>query len=294
MLHFSITRAKGTKNLDLTLYSESIVNDHDITTRKTRKETFVLALKGIRTQYREYLAEFLGTLVLVMLVCGLSAEKTLNVDSTRSALTSSVAAGFALLAGICISGHISGGHINPAVTVTLAVFCNFPFRKVPGYILSQFLGAFTGAALLYSIIEPAITQFDHGERQIAGEFGTAGIFGTYAPDYVGIASAFASEIVGTALFLVLILATGHQGNTLFHAGQAIMISASLLVLILCLGFTSGFSLNPARDLGPRFFAAIAGWSFDVFSVNNYYFFVPMFGPIIGGLLGGVVYMIFVD
>jgi glycerol uptake facilitator-like aquaporin len=156
------------------------------------------------------------------------------------------------------------------------------------------LGAFTGAALLYCTIEPAITQFDHGQRQILGDLGTAGIFGTYPPLYVGIGSAVASEVIGTALLLLVIMVSGHPNNIPFKTAQGVMIAAGVMAICLSLGYTSGFSINPARDLGPRLFTAIAGWGFEVFTVHHYYALVPMLAPILGGLIGGFVYTIFID
>lgn len=144
------------------------------------------------------------------------------------------------------------------------------------------------------MIYPALNEFDGGVRQILGEHGTAGVFATYPPLYVGFGAAVASEIIGTAILLLLIMVTGHPNNMPFHNIQGFMIAAGLMVISMGLGYTSGFSLNPARDIGPRLFTAIAGWGSGVFSVHHYYAFIPMFAPILGGLLGGVVYTIFID
>lgn len=112
--------------------------------------------------------------------------------------------------------------------------------------------------------------------------------------YVGIGSAVASEVVGTALLLLVIMVTGHPNNLPFRTAQGVMIAAGVMTICLGLGYTSGFSINPARDMGPRFFTAIAGWGFEVFTVHHYYALVPTFAPIVGGLIGGLVYTIFID
>lgn len=257
------------------------------TTPSTRLNSVLSHFQSFKTKHREFLAEFIGTLILILLTCGISAEETLKIGINRSWLTSSFGSGLAVLIAVCVAGHVSGAHINPAVTITFWAFSGFPARKVPVYIAAQLLGAFTGAALLYSIIEPAISQFDHGERQILGEFGTAGIFGTYPPLYVGIGSAVASEVVGTALLLLVIMVTGHPNNLPFRTAQGVMIAAGVMTICLGLGYTSGFSINPARDMGPRLFTAIAGWGFEVFTVHHYYALVPMFAPILGGLIGEI-------
>lgn len=184
--------------------------------------------------------------------------------------------------------------MNPAITITLWFFRKFPGRNVPVYCAAQFLGAFTGAAVLYSIITPAIDQFDGGHREILGEHGTAGIFATYPPLYVGIASAVASEVVGTALLTLLVMTTGHPRNQPFCAIQGVVVASGITAILLAIGYTSGFSLNPARDIGPRVFTAIAGWGPGVFTAHHYYAIVPMFAPFLGAFVGGVFYTIFID
>ncbi|KAI8144657.1 aquaporin-like protein [Fennellomyces sp. T-0311] len=255
--------------------------------------TFVERFRDFRAKNREFLAEFIGTLILILLIDGVSAEQTLNIGP-KSWLTSSFGTGLAVLFAISVSGHISGAHINPAVTLAFWAYSGFPSRKVPVYMAAQFLGAFTGAALLYTMIYPALYEFDGGDRQILGDHGTAGIFATYPPLYVGTGAAIASEIIGTAILLLLIMVTGHPNNMPFHQSQGVMIACGLMVISMGLGYTSGFSLNPARDIGPRVFTAMAGWGSGVFSIREYYAFIPMFAPYVGGLLGGLVYTIFID
>ncbi|KAF7720849.1 Aquaporin-3 [Apophysomyces ossiformis] len=254
---------------------------------------WVGCFRKYRAKYRDALAEFIGTMILILLTCGVSAEQTLHI-SNRSWLTSSFGGGFAVLCAVSVAGHISGAHINPAVTLTFWAYSGFPLRKVITYWIAQFLGAFAGAALLYSVVEPAITQFDGGVRQILGDHGTAGIFATYPPLYVGTGAAVASEIIGTALLLLIVMATGHPNNLPYSNFQGGMIAAGVTTICLALGYTSGFSLNPARDIGPRIFTAIAGWGIDVFTVRDYYAVVPMFAPLVGGLIGGLVFTIFID
>ncbi|KAI8875093.1 aquaporin [Backusella circina FSU 941] len=282
---------------DTTLTSRNIPHpiDTSVTTNEVpRHKMLMVFIKTHRTKHREFLAEFMGTLVLVLLTCGVSAEQTLSIEPHKSWLTTSVGAGLSVLVAICIAGHVSGAHINPAVTIAFWLFSGFPSYKVIPYIVAQLTGGFTGAALLYTIIEPAITQFDHGERHVLGNLGTAGIFGTYPPLYVGITSAIASEVIGTSLLLLIIMSSGHPNNLPFRTAQGVMVAAGVMTICLTLGYTSGFSLNPARDLGPRIFTAIAGWGPEVFTVHHYYALVPMLAPFVGGVVGGSLYMLFID
>ncbi|KAI8078075.1 aquaporin-like protein [Gilbertella persicaria] len=290
--HSPFDKKPMSSNQTLTFYEYR--SDDLSTGRKTRFGTITSSFMRFKTNNREFLAEFMGTLILVLLICGTSAEEVLGIGVNRSWLTSSLGSGLSVLIAICVAGHVSGGHLNPAVTITFWAFSGFPTKKVPIYFAAQYLGAFCGAAILYTMIEPAISQFDHGERQILGELGTASIFGTYPPLYVGIGSAIASEVIGTALLLLVIMVTGHPNNMPFRTAQGVMIAAGIMTISLGLGYTSGFSINPARDLGPRLFTAIGGWGFEVFSIHHYYALVPMFAPFLGGLLGGLVFTIFID
>jgi glycerol uptake facilitator-like aquaporin len=164
------------------------------------------------------------------------------------------------------------------------------------YITAQLTGAFSGAAVCYGMIQPALDAYDGGHRQILGRKGTAGIFATFPPavfvDARG--TSIASEIIGTALLLLLIMVTGHPNNLPFCSMQGVMVAAGLMTISLALGYTSGFSLNPARDLGPRIFTAIAGWGPGVFSEAHYYALIPSFAPILGALLGGLTYTLCID
>ncbi|KAI8332935.1 aquaporin-like protein [Chlamydoabsidia padenii] len=280
------------------LLSEEGVNHHQSFGQRKRHskalDKWVVWGRKYRAKYREYLAEFIGTAILIILICGAAAEQTLHVEPNKSWLTSSIGSGLAVLIAICIVGHVSGAHINPAVTLTFFCYSGFPGRKVPGFLAAQFLGAFTGAALLYSVIQPAIDEFDNGERQIFGPQGTAGIFATWPAVYVERYSSVLSEVIGTALLLLIIMATGHQNNLPFRNAQGCFIAVGIVSISLSLGYTSGFSLNPARDFGPRLFIALAGWGSGVFTVRDYYFLVPMLAPVLGGMLGGLIYTVFID
>ncbi|KAG0171883.1 Aquaporin-3 [Apophysomyces sp. BC1034] len=251
-------------------------------------------LRRSRHKFREPLAEFLGTLVLILLINGIMAYQILIAPNNMSWLTVSLGSGFAVLCAIALSGHVSGAHVNPVITLVFCLYGDFPGHKVPIYWLAQFFGGFCGSAILYVLVLPAIDHFDGGSRTILGKTGTAGIFATYPPPYVGLVSATVSEIVGTGMLVLLILSTGHPNNVPFSYVQGVMVAVGLVTIILAFGYTSGFSLNPARDLGPRLFTAIAGWGIDVFTINDYYVFVPLLAPFVGGIFGGAVYSIFID
>src|SRR6266545_2224913 len=124
---------------------------------------------------------------------------------------------------------------------------------------------------------------------VAGEKGTAGIFATYPQSYLSTAGALIDQIVGTALLLLVIRAIGDTRNNAAGPLGPIVVGFLVMALGMAFGLNAGYAINPARDLGPRLFTAVAGWRFEVFRANNFYFWVPIVGPLIGGPLGALVY-----
>jgi glycerol uptake facilitator protein len=227
-----------------------------------------------------YLAEFLGTLTLILLGDGVVASVVLKGTKSENAgwLAIVIGWGLAVTLAIYAVGNISGAHINPAVTLALAWSGNFGWDLVPGYILSQLAGAFTGAVLVWVHFLPHWKATDNPEAKLA-------IFST-GPAIRSWSSNLVSEIIGTA---VLILGLLTIGANKFTEGLNPLVVGLLIVSIgLSLGGTTGFAINPARDLGPRiahFILPIAGKG----SSDWGYSWIPVVGPVVGGLVGAWVY-----
>src|SRR5512143_262088 len=151
-----------------------------------------------RAAWREAAAEFLGTLVLIVFGTGVVAEVTLSHGRTGMPLSIHLAWGLGVTLGIYVSAGVSGAHLNPAVTLTLAALRGFPWRRVPLYVLAQTAGAFTGAALTFLTYREAFTAFDGGVRQVSGPTGTAGIFATYPQPFLSLGGGFVDQVFGTA------------------------------------------------------------------------------------------------
>jgi aquaglyceroporin related protein len=201
------------------------------------------------------------------------------------------AVGIAL--GVWLSGGISGGHINPAVTLALATFRDFSWKKVPVYIISQLLGALTGATIVYwNYINP-INVFEGGPNKRS--ISTASLFSTYAADYMTNASCFFSEFIATAVLLLVIMAINDKKNVPPPAGlNPLVLFIVLLGVGACLGMETGFAINPARDLGPRLMTAMVGYGSQVFSYRNqYWLWCPIIAPICGALFGTLIYDAFI-
>jgi glycerol uptake facilitator protein len=190
--------------------------------------------------------------------------------------------GLAVLMGICVAGRVSGAHLNPAVTLAVAAFRDFPWSKVLPYMVAQTAGAFVGAALVYVNYLPAFRKFDPDLSQTASVFATVPAF----PD--AWMYGLIDQVVGTALLVGLILAITEPKNPFVQPSlQAICVALVVVAIGISWGGMHGYAINPARDLGPRLFTLAAGFRNTGFS--NGVFLVPIVGPLIGGLLGALVY-----
>jgi MIP family channel proteins len=245
----------------------------------------------LRGTAREAAAEFLGTFVLIVFGSAVVAQVVLSGQSHGGYLSINIAWGLAVTMGVYVAGGVSGAHLNPAVTLAVAVHRGFPWNKVLPYMAAQVAGAFTGAAVAFLTYRAAFNRFDGGLRQVTGEKGTAGIFATYPQDFVStVPDGLFDQMVGTALLIGLIFALTDQKN-LAPEGRVVPIHFGLLVVLIGMtfGFNAGYAINPARDFGPRLFTFVAGWGGDVFRAGNHWWWVPIVGPLVGGVLGGAVY-----
>ncbi|HEU4691639.1 MAG TPA: MIP family channel protein [Vicinamibacterales bacterium] len=248
-----------------------------------------------RETVREMLSEFLGTFILIVFGTAVVAQVVLSGQANGSYLSINLGWGIAVTMGVYVAGGVSGAHLNPAVTVALAVLRGFPWSKVIPYSIAQLAGAFTGALVTFITYREAFDRFDSGVRQVVGAQGTAGIFATYPQPFLStFPGGLIDQIVGTALLLLLIFAISDAKNLAPEPKFAPVVVGLVVVLIgMTFGYNAGYAINPARDLGPRLFTAAAGWGSEVFRAGNGWWWVPIAGPLIGGVLGGLTYDLFV-
>lgn len=228
----------------------------------------------------EYFAEFIGTMILIILGEGTVAGIVLKGSKSENAgwIVIVVGWGLAVTMGIYAVGSISGAHINPAVTLALAYSGNFPWEKVPGYILAQVLGAFVGAIVVWLHFLPHWEKTESRAAKLA-VFCTAPAVRAYPYNLI-------SEIIATAMLTLGILFIG--ANKFTEGLNPLVVGALITVIGIGLGGTTGFAINPARDLGPRiahFLLPIPGKG----SSDWAYSWVPVIGPLLGGLLGAFIY-----
>jgi MIP family channel proteins len=248
-----------------------------------------------RGTLREVLAEFLGTFVLILFGAGVVAQYIVSKQANGSYLAINLSWGLGVVMGCYVSAGVSGAHLNPAVTLAAAVYRGFPWRKVVPYAVAQTAGAFVAAAVVYLVYREGLNAFDGGVRQVVGPLGTAGIFATYPQPYLTtFPGGFIDQVVGTAILVGVILGITDQRNSPAPAGLAPVVVGLLVVGIgMAFGVNCGYAINPARDFGPRVFTYLAGWGSEVFRAGNHWWWVPIVGPLVGGLLGGWIYDAFV-
>ena len=241
------------------------------------------------TLLAELIAEFFGTMVLILFGTGVVAMVVLfghgipgeNVNGGFTNIT--FAWGLGVTMGIYVAGKISGAHLNPAVTIALAAFRDFPWRKVIPYSIAQIAGAFAAAALVFWNYHPAFLaadpQLDH----------TAGVFTTFPAFPALVSAGLLDQTIGTALLLLMIFAITDERNQPPGQLTPLMIGLVVVVIGMSFGGMHGYAINPARDFGPRLFTVVAGFKKNGLTDGSMVFWVPIVGPIVGGLIGGLVY-----
>jgi MIP family channel proteins len=242
------------------------------------------------TLTRVVLAEFLGTFVLIVLGVAVVAQVNLGGGNNGQYLSINIGWGLAVTMAVYVAGGVSGAHLNPAVTVAAAAWRGFPWARVAPYIVAQTAGAFVAAAVVFATYHDALNHFDGGVRQVTGALGTAGIFATYPQPWLSTFGGLIDQIVGTAILVGVIFGITDERNMAPPKGVG-PIAVGLLVLVIgaTYGLNAGYAINPARDFGPRLFTCVAGWGSGVFTAGHGWWWVPIVGPLIGGVLGGAVY-----
>ena len=238
----------------------------------------------------ELISEFLGTFVLILFGEGVVAMVVLFPSKNPGEIIHggftniTLAWGLGVTMGIYIAGKISGAHLNPAVTLALAAFRGFSWRKVIPYSIAQTLGAFAAAAVVYWNYLPAFRQADPQLKV------TAGVFTTF-PAFPALPQAgFLDQLVGTGLLVLMIFAITDEYNIPPGANLApLMIGLVVVAIGMSFGGMHGYAINPARDFGPRLFSAVAGFRNNGLTDGTKVWWIPVVAPLLGGLLGAVIY-----
>ncbi|GAA1421233.1 MIP/aquaporin family protein [Catellatospora coxensis] len=237
--------------------------------------------------WRELSAEFAGTMILILFGVGVVAQVVAGGLGDHDSIA--WAWGLGVTLGVYTAARISGAHINPAVTFSLAIFKGFPWVKVVPYIIAQFLGAFVAALIVRWNYTEMLHAVDPGlTMKTQGVFSTLPGNGSLPIDIWG---AFRDQIIGTAILLFMVLALTDLLNLPPLANLAPLMIGLLVVAIgMAWGTAAGYAINPARDFGPRLASYLTGYE-SAFrdQYGNLYFWVPILGPLIGGPLGAWLY-----
>jgi glycerol uptake facilitator protein len=242
------------------------------------------------------LAEAIGTMILVLLGDGVVANVLLARSKGQNSgwIVITVGWGVAVAIAVYAVGRISGAHLNPAVTVGLASIGSFPWADVPGYIAAQVAGAFVGAALVWLAYLPHWALTTDKDAKL-------GVFAT-APAIRNPGANVVTEVIGTAVLVFGVLAIAANAQTLVRPGdvdlsvvfsrglQPLLVGILVLGIGVSLGGPTGYAINPARDLGPRLAHAllpIAGKRDSDWG----YAWIPVVAPIIGGVVGAVLFRV---
>jgi len=249
---------------------------------------------------KELIGEVFGTFILILLGDGVVANVGLAPRLAAPAYnwnTITIGWAFAVIIAVYVSGGVSGAHLNPAVTLGLAVKRGFPWGKVGPYIVAQFIGAFLGALGVYLVYRDGLVAagmpnvWSTGPGSTFGSAFWGGAAGSGGAPY-SLVTACIAEFFGTMVLMWGIAASGDSKNMgLMHNLGPFVVGFTVLAIGLSLGGPSGYSINPARDLGPRIFGALAGTQglFD----GIYWLIAPVLIPAIAGPIGFMVYDWFV-
>jgi len=234
----------------------------------------------------ECIAEFTGTFLFVALGAG-SVAGLKCAGAAYGQWEISIIWGFAVALAVYVTAGVSGAHLNPSVSIALAVFGKFPKRKILPYIIAQTLGAFAAAAIVYFLYQnlfPAKTM------------ATAGVFTTFPHANISLAQAFCTEFFITALLVAVIFGLSDDGNGLPRGALTpLLVGVTVAVIGGSFGPLTGFSMNAARDFGPRLFTQFAGWGTEAMTGEREipYAFIPLIAPALGGLAGAAFYNFFI-
>ena len=231
--------------------------------------------------YREFMAEMFGTMFILLFGNGVVAMVVLFKLGEYNNIT--IAWGLGVFLGILVSARISGAHLNPAVSLALAITKRFPAKKLPLYICAQMIGGFLGAALVYYFYSAKFAMVDPALAN------TAGIFSTF-PAVSAFMPSFMAEFIATAILMFGILSIVEHFT--FDKAQWLSpfaIGALIVAIGMSFGGMHGYAMNPARDFSPRLFTAIMGFKHNGLTDGSMIWLVPVLGPLLGGPIGALLY-----
>ncbi len=274
------------------------------------------AKRGLALILADILGELVGTFLLVLISCSVVASAV--VTGAQSGLWQvAIVCGVGVTLSIYCTAHFSDAHLNPAVTLAFSVvrFNSFSWKRVVPYILAQLLGGFCAGGVVYTLYKNAIEHYEVQHDIVRGTNAsviTAMAFGEYFPNpdlfdhtneenlaVVSTIEALFVEMWSACILVFIIFCFTDKNNTTVGSGSdkvavPVLIGITVAIMISLYGSLTQVGMNPARDFGPRMFAAIVGWGEVAIPGPRQGFWVYIVGPLIGGVLGGGAYDIIVS
>ncbi len=254
------------------------------------------------------IAEVIGTFILIFFGCGV-VHVAVTLGAVSGIVQAAVVWGLGVTLAVYVIGGISGGHINPAITLAMAIWSDFPKNRVLPYCAAQLVGALLAAACLHVMFADTIAAYEAAQGIVRGEESsvvTASMYGEYFPNptvalhadagqaNVSVAAAAFMEIICTALLALCVFALTDEENSVAPLSNLapVLIGLTVAALIVVIGAQTQACLNPARDFGPRIVAYFAGWGEVAFPGPRgagATLLVYLVSPLTGGVLGGLLY-----
>ncbi|MDP2113327.1 MAG: MIP/aquaporin family protein [Bacteroidota bacterium] len=249
---------------------------------------------------KEFIGETLGTFLLVLFGCG-SVAVSILFNAYQGIMQIALAWGIGVTLAIYLTRHLSCAHLNPAVTLAMVISKRMSARKLPVYLVAQFIGAFLAGLAIYILFSPSITAFENAHNIIRGSvesIQTAKMFGEYystpgSSAVVSLSLAIGAEAFGTFLLLLMIFALT-EGCNVGRPNDAmapLFIGLTVSSIICLIAPLTQAGLNPARDFGPRMVAWATGWGAAAFpDQSGGFIFVYILGPMVGGILAALFFV----
>ncbi|KHN83605.1 Aquaporin-9 [Toxocara canis] len=243
---------------------------------------------------RNSLAEFFGTFLLIYIGLSIVAQYLLTHERVNVWININVGWGFNIVFSVLTVQNLSGGHLNPAISLLMYTFGELELLHLFAYCVAQMLGAFLGAAATYYTYLDAINAYEKGplNRTVVGATATAAIFSTYPASHLSMSGAYVDQIAGTAMLALFACAIIDKRNKVPSCAHAVLFGFVVLLIGCTFGMNVGYPINPARDLAPRIFSYFI-YGRQVFT-HPYpsWFLVPVIGPCVGAVVGGWMYHAF--
>ncbi|KAM3728825.1 Aquaporin-3 [Dirofilaria immitis] len=236
------------------------------------------------------LAEFMGTAFLLFAGTSVNAAQLLSGNDCKICVIFgwSFAIGIAALSVV----HLSGGHLNPAISFAFYLCGQISAHRFMMYSIAQISGSFVGSLTTFILYYDGIVHFDGGERQTLGPNATIGIFVPWPQEYLSISSCIFDQFVGTAFLSFCVMMFANPRNKIPTVAQPAILSLVIFLISVCMSANAGGEVNPARDVGPKLMAIIVGYDWSIFSYRNYkWFWIPIFVPFAGAAFGAWLYFL---